>query len=177
MRTKGIPILVKIILLQLLFLVLHFLYDWFPTNFVSMNSGTDESVYQHMKIGFFAYITLVLVEYLIIRKNIISNNKFIFSRLFTASFYPLAMMVIYLLGPMVFGQFHSILAEIIFANVALFLTSLSAFIIERQVELSLPLLGFKIVVIALFFLSLYRSSSFLLLNYPGLISLQFPQAG
>jgi hypothetical protein len=121
-----------------------------------MISGTDESVYQHMKIGFFAYITLVLVEYLIIRKNIISNNQFIFSRLFTASFYPLVMMVIYLLGPMVFGQFQSILAEIIFANVALFLTSLSAFIIERQVESSLPLLGFKIVVIALFFLSLLQ---------------------
>lgn len=154
MRIKSIPILVKAIFLQVLFLILHYLYDWFPNNFVSLISGTDESVYQHMKIGFFALISLVVIEYLVIRKSINSTKNFIYSRLYTASYYPLVMMVIFLIGPMVFGQFQSILAEIIFANVALLLTSLSAFILERHVESAQPLLGFKIVVIFLFFVTL-----------------------
>lgn len=154
MRIKKIPILVKVILLQVLFLVLHYLYDWFPNDLVSMISGINESVYQHMKIGFFAYIMLVVIEYLIIWKNINSINKFIYSRLFTASYYPLVMMVIFLLGPMVFGHFQSTAAEIIFANIALLLTSLSALVIESHVEGAKPLLGFKVVAILLFLVSL-----------------------
>lgn len=154
MRIKNIPILVKAIILQVLFLILHYLYDWFPNNLIRLVSGTDESVYQHMKIGFFAYISLVIIEYLIIRKKINSTKNFIYSRFFTATYYPLVMMVIFLIGPMVFGQFQSILAEIIFANLALLLTSLSGFIVERHVESAQHLLGFKIIVILLFFVTL-----------------------
>ncbi len=154
MTVRKVPILVKVFLIQGLFLILHYLYDWFPNDFVSLISGTDESVYQHMKIGFFAYIMLVIIEYLIIRKNINPINNYIYSRLFTASYYPLVIMVIYLLGPMAFGQFESIAAEIIFANIALLLTSLSSFIVERHVEASQPSLGFRFIVIFLFLLSL-----------------------
>ena len=154
MSIRKIPILVKIILFQGFFLLLHYLYDWFPNNLLSLISGIDESVYQDMKIGFFAYIVLVVLEYFVIRKSLNSMSKYIYSRLFTASYYPLVMMVIYLLGPMIFGQFDNIPAEIIFANIALLLTSLSAFIVERHIEGYQPSLGFKIIAAFLFFVSL-----------------------
>lgn len=69
MRIKNIPFLVKATALQVLFLILYYLYDFFSNNLIRLISGIDEIVYQHMKIGFFAYVTLVIIEYLINRKN------------------------------------------------------------------------------------------------------------
>jgi len=118
-----------------------------------------------MKIGYFAYIMLLIVEYLLFRKNIILVDKYIYSRLFTASYLPLVMMVIYLLGPLVFGKFQSIAAEIIFANIALFLTFLSVFIVKKHVEGSpSPYWDSKLLSFS-YFLFHNHSLSFLLLNY------------
>lgn len=50
---KKIPLLVKIILIHIIFMLLHYLYDWYPNDSTAIFSGINESVYQHMKIGFF----------------------------------------------------------------------------------------------------------------------------
>ena len=49
---RKFPLILKIVLFQLLFLLLHYLYDWFPNSITTIFSGINESVYQHMKICF-----------------------------------------------------------------------------------------------------------------------------
>ena len=63
----------KIIIFQVVFLILHYLYDWFPCQVTQIFSGTNESVFQHMKIGFYSYLVVAFIEFLLIRKNIQDN--------------------------------------------------------------------------------------------------------
>jgi hypothetical protein len=154
MKLQKIPILIKVFVLHFIFLALHYLYDWFPNLLTSIFGGINESVFQHMKIGFFAYLLLLVVEYFWIRKALKFNDQYFYARIFSAVLLPLIMMVIYLIGPLVFGQFESMLAEIVFANLALLTTSFSTFVIEAHIEKSVPAVSFKIVAIFLFLMSL-----------------------
>lgn len=160
MNRQKIPLLIKVILLHVIFILLHYLYDWFPHPLTSLFSGINESVYQHMKIGFFAYLLLVIVEYFWMRKEIHALDQHVYARIFSAVLLPLIMMVIYLIGPLVFGRLTSTLAEIVFANLALLATSLSTFAVEAQLEKAAPASGFKIVAIFLFLLSLAQYTIF-----------------
>jgi hypothetical protein len=153
MKIKKFSIAAQVILLHIFFLLLHYLYDWFPNAFTQIISGIDESVYQHMKIGFFSVILLVIIEYLITRPHIQDHKTWFTARLFTCSFLPLVMMPIYLSGPLFFGQLESILAEVIFANIALIITSLVSFVTQEQIEQASPKALFMILVAALFLLN------------------------
>jgi len=150
---KKIPLLVKIILIHIIFMLLHYLYDWYPNDSTAIFSGINESVYQHMKIGFFAYLSFVLIEFLLTRKHISTVSSYAYSRLFSATYLPLVMMVIYLSGPLLFGQFESVISEVIFANIALLATSFTTLVIENQIEKSKPGYLLRFVIIILFILS------------------------
>lgn len=153
---KKIPLLTKIVLIHIIFILLHYLYDWFPNRFTALFSGINESVYQHMKIGFFAYVIFALIEYSLTRKSISDFAQYFFSRLFSATYLPLVMVVIYLFGPLVFGQFENVTFEIVFANIAILATSFSTLTIERQIENSKAGNAFRFVTIALFVLLLFQ---------------------
>ncbi|MFN2305010.1 MAG: hypothetical protein ACK2TV_14865, partial [Anaerolineales bacterium] len=126
---RKISLILKIVIYQLLFLLLHYLYDWFPNNLTVIFSGVNESVYQHMKIAFFTYFLIAILEYLVIRKTIKDFEAYLFSRLFSASFLPLIMMVYFLVGPLTIGHTDNILLEIVFANLSLMANSLTTFIL------------------------------------------------
>lgn len=156
MKIKRFPLILKIFIIHLNFLLLHYLFDWFPNNLTATISGINESVYQHMKIGFFAYSLFAIIEYLATRKSIVVIDQFFYSKLFSASYLPLVMMVIYLLGPLSFGRSESILFEIIFANIALLLTSFITLTVEMQIKSAKPSLVFRSVSIFLFILSMVQ---------------------
>jgi hypothetical protein len=109
-----------------------------------------------MKIGFFSAFIVVLIELVVKGFKALSSAKFIYSRLFLCVFFPLAMFVIYLISPLVFVKIESVSGEIIFANVALILTSLSALTVTKQIEKSEPDMLFKAIVLILFVLSLVQ---------------------
>ena len=154
MKSKKLPLIIKLLLIQAIFLVLHYLYDWFPNSLTAIFSGINESVYQHMKIGFFTYIVYGMIEFLITKRSIQSLNRHVYSRLFSATYFPLVMMPIYLLGPLLFGQSENMLFEIIFANIALLATSFSTLVLEGHIEKAKLELAFRVVIIALFVISL-----------------------
>lgn len=145
---------IKIIIIHFLFILLHYLYDWFPNSATALFSGINESVYQHMKIGFFAYVIFALGELIVLRRSILSYDRHIFSRLFSASFFPFMILVIYLTSPLLFGRVENIAFEVIFANIALLFSSLTTLVIENQIEKSSPSNLFRIVVVSIFVLSL-----------------------
>ena len=153
---NSFPLLLWILIYQSVYLILHYLYDWFPGIITRIISGIDESVYQHMKIGFFSAIIIFIIEYIIMRKHIEFKEHFIYSRIFLCVFLPLAIFVVYLLGPLIFIKIESILGEIIFANIALLASSFSSIVISRHIEKTQPELHFRIVLIFLFISSLVQ---------------------
>jgi len=156
MKNKKLPLIIKLLLIQSIFLILHYLYDWFPNSLTTFFSGINESVYQHMKIGFFTYILYGIFEFLITKKSIQTLSSHVYSRLFSTTYFPLVMMPIYLLGPLLFGHTENMLLEIIFANIALLGTSFSTLVLEDHIEKSKLEPSFRVVIIALFLISLVQ---------------------
>lgn len=156
MKQRQFSPVVKVIVFQLIFLVLHFLYDWAPNSITTIISGTNESVYQHLKVSFFSYMPVILVEYLWLRRSLPSLKRFLTARLFTLVFMPWVMMTFFLASPLVFGKIESIPGEIIFANVALMTTFIFSLVIERHVERVEPGRGIIAVLSTLFLLILIQ---------------------
>ncbi len=149
MKTETRTLLVKIVLYQFVFLILHYLYDWMPNAITRFFSGTNESVFQHMKIGFYSYFVVALIEFLIRKKAISNMRNFWIFRSFTASLYPFFLFLFFFVGPLVFVKFHTDLGEIIFANLGLICSSLVAISIERQVEKNSPSKAFSVLTLVL----------------------------
>lgn len=130
MKTR-IPIGIKVILYQVFFLVIHYLYDWFPGGFSYFLGATNESVFQHMKAGFYAYIALTVFEYGLNHQVISSKIRHLYACLFGASILPLFMLTYFLAGPAIFVKIENIPLEILFANLVLVATSSSTFFAGR----------------------------------------------
>lgn len=155
-------ILLKALILQVSFLVLHYAYDFFPNGITRIFSGTSEAVFQHMKIGFFSIFLVNLVEFLIKRTKVSRPGDFGFARLASAVFYCWPMFILFFTPPAYYGKYPNDLVEIISANIILYLTSTSTLIFENQLERFQISREFKIMVtaIAVVFISLLVIYSF-----------------
>jgi hypothetical protein len=147
-------VLVKALIFQVVFLILHFLYDFFPNPFTAVVSGTSEAVFQHIKIGFFACLAVSVGEYLIYRKRITAFNTYFVSRLFSTTFYPWVMFVLFFIAPAYYGHIESIPVEIIYANLVLLTATSFTIIIEHHIASTMPSRVFQIVILILFLVSL-----------------------
>ncbi len=174
MKTNWRSLVLKMLAVQVIFLLLHYAYEWFPNSFTIVFSGTNESIYQHMKVGLFSYLLASLLEYLLVRNphqpvspSITPPSGtlricFIYARLFAATVFPFAILVYFLMAAAYYGEINSIPLEVINANIALLLASFSAIAIERQIEAGSPSRLFRIVVIVLFLVSL---SQYIIFTY------------
>ena len=134
-----------------IFVILHYLFHWFPNVFISLFSGIDESVYQHMKIAFYTYIILTIIEFFLFRTKITDIKKFVYSHLFSVVLIPLITVVLFLTGAMVFGE-RSKIVEIIYALTITYLSGLSVSIIEQEfkdIEFSKRFKVFLFIIIIL----------------------------
>ena len=154
MRRLDFRIIGKMLTFQLAFLFLHYSYEWFPSGLTRLFSATDESVYQHMKVAFFAYFPIILGEYGLRRKSLPSPSAFAYARVFSLVILPLVMMVYFLFSPAFFVKIESIPLEIVFANLALLATSGSVFLIEDHFERAEPGRALKFILIILWLLTL-----------------------
>jgi hypothetical protein len=93
MKQSTTSLFWKVISFQIIFLVLHYSYDWFPNKITHLFSGIDESVYQHMKLAFYAYFPVVIGEILFQRKSIQSWVNFCYARILSFTILPLFVMV------------------------------------------------------------------------------------
>ena len=162
MKQSWRSLVMKMLAVQMIFLLLHYAYEWFPNSFTIVFSGTNESIYQHMKVGLFTYLLASLLEYLLVRKTLTNFASYAYSRLFAATVFPFAIFVYFLMAAAYYGQVNSIPLEVIYANLVLLLASFSAIVIERQVETAAPSRAFRFVVIFLFLISL---SQYLIFTY------------
>ena len=155
-------ILLKALILQVAFLVLHYVYDFFPNGFTRIISGTSEAVFQHMKIGFFSIGLVNLVEFFLRRGKVARPGDYGFARMASALFYCWPMFILFFTPPAYYGEYPTDLVEIISANIILYLTSLSALIFENQLERNQITPAFKVVIggLTVLFISLLVIYSF-----------------
>jgi hypothetical protein len=155
-----LPILVKVILLQLIFLVLHYAYEWFPGSLTFFIGAINESIYQHMKIAFHAYFLFVVLEYSLSGTAVIDKSRFLYARLLGLVLIPLLVLPFFLIEAVVFVKIESIPLEVIFANLALAATSASTLLLVEVFETGKITLGAKWALMILVFLTAMEFATF-----------------
>ena len=131
-----------------IFELLHYSFELFPNIVVQIFSGINESNFQHWKIGYYSYLILTLVEFLIFRKKITGENreKFIYSHLLTALIVSWIIFIIWYIAPAIYGPIPILWIEIVYSIVACYISILIASILEQnlnEITFRLPL---KIII-------------------------------
>ena len=132
-RDNKYYIYVRSLLLLVIFIIFHYLYRWFPSIVISLFSGINETVYQHLKLAFYSYLILTIIEFTVFRKKIDDNKKFFFSHLFSAIIFPWFVFILFLIAAMFFGE-RNFIVEIIHANIVLYLSALSISLFEYEIK-------------------------------------------
>lgn len=149
---RQFPLFVKVLINQIVFLALHYAYDFFPGLLTTLFSGINESVFQHMKIGFFTYILTNLIEILYLKVKEKAGNL-LTARLFSTTLLPWIMFLIFFIPPAVVGKVESVLLEIILANIILIFTCALTILVERELDRILLSNTFLAVSVLLFLVS------------------------
>jgi len=148
-------IALKVFIFLIWFSILHFLYTEISANpFFQAIAGTDESVFQHLKIGFFAYLFTIGFDYLIVRKKIEDKDSFVFSRLLSSILVPWIIFVIWYIVPAFVGQELPLGYELAWAFFVVILTGVIVSILDENTEKIKFNLAIKIVIGLLIILSI-----------------------
>ena len=138
-----------------LFSLFHFAYDWAPSAVTAVFSGIDESVFQHAKIGWFAWLAASALEWGLVRPRRGARLDFVATRLWGAGFAVGLFTVVWYLAPAIAGPLPNDLVEILWAFFALICGGAAAIALERQIACaplprSLRIGAFVFAAIALF---------------------------
>ncbi len=135
-------------------MILHWAYDFLPILPVKLISGINESFFQHIKMTFFAYLFVNLVEYFLRRKNIQDKESFIYTRILTTTFLPWVVFIVWYIAPAYYGPFSNVAIEILYANIALIISGFVILVIEHTIDgIAYQKLS-KFVLLALFLISM-----------------------
>ena len=91
---------------------IHFAYDFIPNSFFSIFFPVNESIWEHMKIIFTSYVFYGIFDYLLIKKNKINFNNF----LFQLSIVPIIGIILYLI---IFIPIYNLLEENFIISISL----------------------------------------------------------
>jgi hypothetical protein len=150
MHSQGFKVYQKSLLFWLTYMVFHFIYRLLPVLPVAMFLGINESVFQHIKMGFFTYFTVSFVEYGAFRSRILNKQSFIFSRLEATIFIPWVICVLWYVAPAFYGQMPNNVLEAVYGISITLIAGYFTAVLEQgleQINYSKPL---KVAVIILF---------------------------
>jgi len=159
-QKKDMAAIFKIITFLALTVFLHFLYDFTKYQVFSIISAIDESIFEHMKIIFYAYFFTNIIEYLIYHKEIYNIKNYIYSRIFSLIFLPWVMILLYYIAPVIYGQMPSPLLEVVYAIIITILVGISTEIIRKNIEDIELKKNLIILTTILFFLTIFLFASF-----------------
>jgi hypothetical protein len=111
-------------------IVLHYAYKFIPNIIFQVFSAIDESVFQHMKIGLYSYIILTIIEYFAFKKKIVDKTRFLFSRIFSAIFFPWIIFMFFFFTRVIYPSQMPFVVEIISAQTIVYVSALMLGFIE-----------------------------------------------
>ena len=142
-------VFIKSIIFLIIFSILHFGYDLTHWSFLKPFCGVDESVFQHLKMAFWAYFFSSIIEYFVLKKK----SGFWYSRLLSTIILPWFIFLIWYLVPAFFGKLTSSTIDLIWAIFTSYASAVIAGIFEKNLEKTSLDLSFKIVIFTLFIIS------------------------
>lgn len=148
-------IYIKSLLYLAIFSILHFGYDLTRWAFLAPLCGINESVVQHLKMAFWAYLLASLIEYFIVRRKLNERNTFWYPRLLSTIMVPWFVMLIWYLVPAFFGRVESSALELLWGIFSTYFAAVMGGIVERNIEGTAATVSFKIVILVLFIISAF----------------------
>lgn len=113
MNLKKVKI-ISIFSIFLLSFLSHFIYTWIPNTLTSFLFPVNESIWEHMKIIVTSYIIYGFVDYIILRKNNLIHNNFLFQLICV----PIMGIIIYLI---IFLPIYNLIGESMIVSIGLLL--------------------------------------------------------
>ncbi len=142
-------VLIKSFIFLIIFSILHFGYDITHWAFLKPFCGIDESVFQHLKMAFWAYFLTSWIDFLVMRKK----SFFWYSRFLSTTVVPWFIFLVWYLVPAFFGKLTSSTLDLLWAIFSSYISAIMAGIVEKNVERVSGNLSFKIIIISLFIIS------------------------
>ncbi len=119
----------------LFFLVFHMGYDITKWQFLKPFFGVNESVFQHLKMAFWAYVSLSITEFFVVRKKKLYDlSQFFYSRIFSAVFLPWVIFVLWYLVPAVHGKIHNFAGDLLWALFVTYISGVFVIGLEKEIE-------------------------------------------
>ena len=150
----------------LVFLVLYFVYKYFPCDGLKLICGITESNFQHYKAAFFSWIIISILEYALLRRSISDFGTFFWSRTGTATFLPWIVFTLWYLGPAIYGKMPTITLEIVYANIITLIVGIFSAIFEHGLSRIRYFRELKAVIMILFIVSLILYLVFTYIKLP-----------
>ena len=148
-------IALKTLIFVILFSILHFLYSLNENPFFRAIAGKDESVFQHLKMGFFSYLLLIIFDYLLVRKKIENRESFLYSRLLSSLLVPWMIFIIWYLAPAIIGLPLSLPWELTWAFFVVIVVGILASLFDKNIEKISFNKSVKIIIIGLIIISIF----------------------
>ncbi|MGB9781250.1 MAG: DUF6512 family protein [Caldanaerobacter sp.] len=145
----------KAFLYVVIFSILHFGYELTEWNFLIPFCGINESVFQHLKMAFWAYLITSIVEYGIFRKSIQRKEQFLYTRLLSAINIPWFTLLVWYLIPALFGRLESLPLEVTWALFTTYFSAVAIMLIEKAQNMVLLNKEVKIVILVFTFIAAF----------------------
>ncbi|MEN3009058.1 DUF6512 family protein [Pseudothermotoga sp.] len=140
----------KILIYTVLFSILHFGYELTGWPLLKPFCGTDESVFEHLKMGFWAYLFASTIEFFILKKH----GDFWPSRLFATTLVPWFILIVWYLVPALFGRIESLTIELIWAFAVVIISGIFGRVIEKELDQLNTSKNFRTIVSVLLIVSI-----------------------
>ncbi len=145
----------KSLLFLAIFSVLHFGYDLTHWALLTPVCGTSESVFQHLKMAFWAYLLSSAIEYFALRGKLSKREAFWYPRLLSATIVPWFAMLIWYLVPALSGKVVSVTLEVLWSIFASYAAAVAGGIVEKNIGEGAVSLDFRVVVVVLAIVSVF----------------------
>ncbi|MCR4440427.1 MAG: DUF6512 family protein [bacterium] len=139
----------KALIYLVLFSVLHFLYDLTHWAVLIPFCGTNESVFQHLKMAFWSYLGASAIEYAASKRRIREMEAFWYSRLLATVVVPWLVFLIWYLGPALCGKLERLPVELLWALAVTYISGVMGGVLENRLVGDKPTVSFKVLVVVL----------------------------
>lgn len=139
----------KALVYLILFSILHFLYDLTHWAVLTPFCGTNESVFQHLKMAFWSYLMASAIEYAGTNRRIRETAAFWYSRLLSTVVVPWLVFLIWYVGPALCGKLEPLPVELLWALAVTYISGVMGGVLEKQTVGHKPTVALRVLVVVL----------------------------
>ena len=145
----------KSLIYLFIFSILHIAYDLTHWVFLMPFCGINESIFQHLKMAFWAYLLTNLIEYLTVKDKLSGKINFWYPRLLSTVMLPWVIVLIWYLVPALYGRVKILSLDVLWAIFSTYTSGVMIGVIEKNIEKNVITISFKVIILILFIISIF----------------------